>query len=140
MSAPSPFRNLNLGQLVAVLAATLALFFLISFVSKSLQAYRLKTLQASLMVEQGKLMRERDELRKEIERRRSDAWADELLRDAGWVPPGGVRVIPVTATPDPLSKPTPQPSPTPGEISTLRLPTLGGSQWRAWAQLIWGFD
>ena len=34
MSAPNPFRTPSLGQLVAVLAATMALFFMISFVGK----------------------------------------------------------------------------------------------------------
>jgi hypothetical protein len=140
MSAPSPFRPLNLGQLVAVLAATLALFFMISFVGKSLQAHRLQTLQERLAAEQGRLTRERDELIKELERRKSDLWMDELLRDAGWMPPGGVRVIPVTVTPDPAATPAPRPSPTSRQAPSHKFGSFGNPQWRAWGQLIWGFD
>lgn len=140
MSAPSPFRPPSLGQLVAVLAATLALFFMISFVGKSVQAHRLKLLQQRLGLEQQQLIRRRDELQKEVERRQSDLWEAELLRDGGWTPPGGVRVIPVTATPDPASKPTPQAPPTKDQAPLVGLTTFGNPQWRAWVRLIWGFD
>ena len=140
MSAPGPFRPPNLGQLVAVLGATLALFFMISFVGKSVQAHRLKLLQQRLVLEQQQLVRQRDELQKEVERRKSDLWAAELLRDGGWMPPGGVRVIPVTATPDPASKPGPQASPTSAKTAPTGLAVFGNPRWRAWVQLIWGFD
>jgi len=140
MSSPGPFRSPNVGQFVAVLSATIALFFLISFVGKSLQAHRLKLLQERLTMEQRQLVRQRDELEEEVERRKSEPWAAELLRDGGWVPPGGVRVIPVTATPDPASKTAPQISPTRGPSAPAGLAAFGNSQWRAWLKLIWGFD
>ena len=73
-------RSPNIGQLIAVLAATIALFFMISFVGKSLQVHRLRVLQERLVAEQRLLMRERDELQQEVERRKSGLWAEELLR------------------------------------------------------------
>ena len=136
MSAPGPLRSPNIGQLIAVLAATIALFFMISFVGKSLQVHRLRVLQERLVAEQRLLMRERDELQQEVERRKSGLWAEELLRDAGWVPPGGVRVIPVTATPDPASQPKPQSSPASGQGAPAGFTTFNSPQWRAWLRLI----
>jgi hypothetical protein len=125
---------------MAILASTLALFFMVAFVTKSLDAYRLRNWRDRLKGEIGAMVGQHLALEAEAERRSSAGWVEEVLRDAGMVPDGVISVAVVTATPNPSSRPAPtleaEPTPPPPQASGL----LRSPHWRAWMRLLWGFD
>lgn len=128
------------AQIVGILSSTLALFFMVAFASKSLDAYRLRKWRDSLRAEIVDMTRQREELREQARRRQSVAWAEEVLRDAGQVSDDLVSVIAATFTPHPVASPTRRatPSPVPGAAHEEAL--FQSEHWRAWQRLIWGFD
>jgi len=140
VSEHKPSRPVSTAQIAGVLSSTLALFFVIAFVGKSLEAYRLRRWRDSVRVEIASMVRQRDELEQQVRRRQSDAWVEEVLRDAGQISDGLVRVVAVTFTPHPVVSATPGalPAATPAPAAP---PSLFQNQnWRAWQRLIWGFD
>jgi len=135
-----PTKPVTTAQIVAILSSTLALFFLVAFATKSLDAYRLRKWRDNLRVEIAEMVRQRDGLLEQIRRRGSDAWCEEVLRDAGQVSENLVSVVVVTATPNPAASSTPRPSPTSLPASARGQALFEGEHWRAWQRLIWGFD
>ena len=91
-------RAIGVGQVAGIVAFTLALFFVIAFATKSVEAYRLRSWRDRLQGEIDEMHRRRQELEEEITRRQSMSWVDEALRDAGWVAEGVVAVIAIPAT------------------------------------------
>jgi hypothetical protein len=129
-------RSLSVGQMLGILAFTLTLFFMISFASKSVEAYRLRSWRDELRRELAQMERERAELLNEIEYRQSDDWKDQALRDSGWLPPDEIRVVPVPGD-------VPAPIPTvdaPDKAAAQPEPWLlfDNSNWRAWLDLLRG--
>jgi len=124
-------------QLVVVVVTTFALYLILAFAAKSLDAYRLRERKQQLAAEVATLEQERVDLQAELDRRQTTAWLEEVLRDSGLIPEGVVGVVPVTATPAPPT-PTPveQPTPTPAATAEVRL--FANPTWRAWRKLIWG--
>jgi hypothetical protein len=140
MSERGPVRPVTTTQAVGILASTLALFFLVAFVTKAVDAYRLRNWRSRLEVEIAQMTNERQELEQELQRRQSAAWIDEVLRDAGQVPEGGVSVIAVTVVPSPgLATPTPSAGVVVAPRTSERPTMFDNPQWRAWLQLL-GFD
>lgn len=133
-------RTITAAQVVAVLTSTLALFFIAAFVAKSFDAYRLKNWRDRLRAEIEEMIRQRMTLEEEVQRRASQAWLEEALRDAGQVSEGMVGVTIVTATPGPALSPTPTSTPPVPLSSVSKKSLLGGPYWRAWMRLLWGFD
>ena len=140
MSEHRPSRPVSTAQIAGVLSSTLALFFMVAFVGKSLDAYRLSKWRDSLKVEIAGMVRQRDELEEEIRRRRSVGWAEEVLRDGGQVSDDLVRVIAATFTPNPVASPTVRASPTITPVPVADHTLFQSEHWRAWQRLIWGFD
>lgn len=141
MSDRGPMRPVSTTQIVAVLSCTLALFFMVAFVTKSVDAYRLRNWRDRLQAEIDDMLRQRQELEQELERRQGRAWAEEVLRDAGQVPPGGVRILPVPVTPQAVVGAPVQPTPpAAGSGAGAGRALFDNPQWRAWRLLIWGFD
>ena len=140
MSEHRPPKPVTTAQIVGVLCSTLALFFIVAFASKSLDAYRLRKWRDSLTADIADMVREREELREEARRRQSVAWAEEVLRDAGQVSDDQVSVVAATFTPHPVASPMVRATPTvaPGPAHEEAL--FQGEHWRAWQRLIWGFD
>lgn len=121
-----------------VVAATFALYLLLAFATKSLDAYRLRARKEELAGEVATLEQQRADLQAELDRRRTTAWLEEALRDSGLLPEGVVGVVPLTATPapatpTPLEQPTATPQPAVERTSLFANPT-----WRAWRKLVWG--
>lgn len=131
-------RPFGPGQFMVVLSFTLALFFVVAFVTKSAEAYRLRRWAEELHTDIAEMERQIAELQAEVERRRSSAWVDEALRAAGWVPKEGmsVRLVPATALATVIPSPTPS-----GGISTQISPgtLFDNANWEAWRRLILGW-
>jgi len=140
MSESRPSRPVSAAQIAGILSSTLALFFVVAFAGKSLDAYRLSKWRDRLQVEVAEMVRQREELEEEVRRRQSAAWAEEALRDAGQVSDDLVRVIVATFTPSPLESPTRRASPAATPAAAGQDALFQGEHWRAWQRLIWGFD
>jgi len=136
-------QSSRVSPLLGVLALCLTLFFVIAFVSQSLQARRLTAWRDSLAAEIESMERERDDLLLERERRQSPEYADEVLREAGYAPKDAVRVVavPITATPaspgateSAASAPAAEPAgePIPGTQ------WFDNPNWYAWRRLVLG--
>jgi hypothetical protein len=137
MTTPrGPIRPITTAQIIGILAATLALFFMVAFATKSVDAFRLRAWRDQLQGEIEAMRRQREELVEEARRRNSVAWAEEVLRDAGQVGPGMVSVIAVTATPGPTAQPTPEVTPVPVETVAPRYAPFDNPNWDAWWRLI----
>ncbi|NLD43404.1 MAG: hypothetical protein GX657_07915 [Chloroflexi bacterium] len=134
--------RISKSQLAVVVGATLALWFVIAFTSKAIDAYRLRSWRDRLAVEMQQMERERDALRAELERRQTYGWVDERLRDAGLVPDGVVGVIAVAVAPAPtVAAPTGVEGPAePPARETASGGLFDNANWEAWQRLIWGFD
>lgn len=138
-------QSSRVSPLLGVLALCLTLFFVIAFVSQSLQARRLTAWRDSLAAEIESMERECDDLLRERERRESPEYADEVLRQAGYAPKGSVRVVavPITATPaspsaTELLAPEPEPeAETVGDGST-GTQWFDNPNWYAWRRLVLG--
>ena len=142
MTGRSPLRPIATMQLVAVLASTLALFFMFAFASKLVEAYRLRGWRDGLESEISAMRIEKLRLESEIERRKSLAWVDEVLRSAGRLPEGAIAVVPV-----PLDAPYAEQVPRPPRVRSSLIPHVAegiiwfdNQNWEAWRRLIWGFD
>ena len=131
-----PIRPISRTQIIGILAATLALFFMVAFVTESVDAIRLRAWRDQLEDEIEAMQRDREELVEEARRRNSAAWAEEVLRDAGQVGPGMVSVIAVTATPGPTVAPTASATPLLEETPVPRNAPFDNPNWDAWWRLI----
>ncbi len=146
MSEQLPPRPVTRAQILGVLVTTLALFFVVAFATKSLEAYRLSIWRDQLQSEIQGMVRQRDELSEELRRRQSQAYMEETLREAGQVAGGNVSVVVVRVTPGPIATPAPQDIP--ASAPTAALPVVPTSSqglfrnpyWEAWMRLIRGFD
>ena len=142
MDAERTKSGVTTAQIIGVLVFALALFFMVAFATKVVEAYRLRNWRDQLKREIAQMELQKKELQAEIRRRQSEAWVDKVLRDAGWVPEGAERVVVVQVTP----AATPQPAPTPRQ-RMLAVPSVAeeltffhNPHWRAWQRLIFGFD
>ena len=150
MGEPLRPRPLGTGQIMVVLSFTLALFFVVAFVTKSAEAYRLRRWSANLDQEIGEMKRAVGELQAEKQRRQTLAWADEALRGMGWVPEGVVRVVPIPVVGEPLPPPAPASLAREAAAGNEARPGPWGRavagalfdnpEWEAWKRLILGFD
>ncbi len=157
MTTRGPSKGITAAQLMGILAFTLALFFVVSFGTKTVEAYRLRSWRDRLQSDIAEMERERAVLLAEIERRQSMAWVDKVLRASGYVPEGVVRVIvthaepttrdgaalaqaPTAATPDNASEASIDAAPNPSTAVALWSQLFDGPHWEAWHRLIWGFD
>ena len=131
-------KGISTRQVIAILASTLALFFLVAFAIKSVDAYRLRSWRDQLQSEIADMERQRDELQRELERRQSASWVEQVLRDAGKLPEGVVAVVPVPLTPSPMPTAMATPEP-PAPAGPDRL-LFDNPNWTAWKGLIWEFD
>ena len=133
-----PSRSITVAQVVAILASTAVLFFLIAFATKTLDAHRLRVWRDRLQSEIAVMEQERQALAAELARRRSPAWLEEALRDAGLVGEKMVGVVLVTTTPPPQVGATPAPVATPLPATATQGTLFANPHWRAWMQLLWG--
>lgn len=131
-------RPISPQQIVAVLAATLVLFFMVAFTTKSLDAYRLRTWRDRLYEEIAQMEHQREELQEELRRRQSRAWLEEVLRDAGYLPSDVVSVVVYTVTPAPVPDAVVEATPTPTPVPAWSAAWFDNPHWRAWQRLIWG--
>lgn len=136
MSVQRSSRTLSGGQILGILAFTLALFFMFSFAAKSVESYRLRTWRDELRQELADMERERDELWNELQHRQTDAWRDEALRRAGWLPRDVVGVIVVT--PVAVSQTPAPPAAQATEASPEEARLLPGTYWQEWLDLLLG--
>jgi hypothetical protein len=125
-------------QAVIAVAATLGLYLLVSFASKSMDAYRLRLRRDEMALQVATLEQQRTDLQVELARRQTTPWMEEALRDSGLLPTEAVGVVLVTATPGPVA-PTPSAQP----VAASAEPAVGGKlfsnlNWQAWQRLIWG--
>ena len=138
MSQRGPARPISAAQILGVLAFTLALFFMVAFATKSVEAHRLLAWRDRAETEVADMERERQEIEEEMRRRRAPSWSDQVLREAGIVPDGIVSVVGVTYTPNPNATHTPppaSPTPTPPPVEQA---SPGNPNWSSWKRLIWG--
>ncbi len=135
---PRVSRPITVTQVVGMLALVLIVFFIVAFASKAVETYRLRTWLHDMEQEIAAMEREYAALTLEKQRRESDAWIDQALKEAGRVPPG-VLVVRVV-TPEAAPKPEPREI-VPGLVP--RLPEAGeigplfdNPNWKAWMDLI----
>ena len=130
------------SQVAMIVGSALALWFVVAFATKAVDAYRLRAWRDRLAVDIQEMEREREALRAELERRQTYTWVDERLRDAGMVPEGVVSVIAVPVVPVPEGGAAPTEEGATRPVAEWR--TGGGlfdnPHWEAWQRLIWGFD
>jgi len=130
-------------QVALIVGASVLVWFLVAFTAKAVDAWRLRTWRDELQGEITAMQRERDALRRELDRRQTYAWVDEQLRDAGLVPEGVVSVMAVPASPAATEGAEAAPR---SEVPAVPGVPVGGGgafdnpNWEAWQQLIWGFD
>jgi hypothetical protein len=129
-------RGLSAGQMLGILAFTLTLFFMISFASKSVEAYRLRSWRDELRRELSQMERERAELLNEIEYRQSDDWKDQALRDSGRLPPDEIRVVPMPGDVPSLAPVADAPDKAAAQPEPWLL--FDNPNWRAWRDLLRG--
>lgn len=126
----------SLAQLLSVLACTLAIFFIISFVGKALEAYHLRR-QVDLLQEQITLLeKEKVALEDQMEYVRSDAYAEKVAREQlKWSRPGETVFVFV-----PRQANTPQIAPPAATPTRPGLPAPSGwqSHWPEWWALLFG--
>jgi hypothetical protein len=140
MNAKRSPRPVTITQLLGVLAFALALFFMVSFATKSVDAYRLRNWRDQALAEQVVLEHQRQALVDELRYRQSGAWEDEALRNTGQVAPGMVRVVVATRIVTPVPTPTVlAPSAVPSEPPAKRI-WFRNPNWEAWRSLILGFE
>jgi hypothetical protein len=139
MNAKRPTRPVTITQTLGVLAFALTLFFMVSFASKSVDAYRLRNWRDQVLAEKLVLDRQRQALVNELQYRQSGGWEEEALRNTGQVAPGMVRVVVVTRVITPMPTMIP---PTISEVGTPRVRPVWfkNPNWQAWRSLILGFD
>ena len=139
-------RPVSAAQIMGVVTFTLALFFLVAFVTKTVEAYRLRNWRSELQSEIAAMERHKQDLQAEIERRQSLAWLDSQLSDAGYVPNGVVAVVPVPVTSVAGAVATPIPEADAAATGGDAANAVSGAHffdnanWRSWWRLIWGFD
>ena len=131
-------RPISSQQIVAILAATLVLFFMVAFTTKSLDAYRLRSWRDRMRGEIAQMEHQRDELQQELNRRQSRAWMEEVLRDAGYLPGDVISVVAFTVTPAPTPQATEVAEPIPTPVPAWSDAWFDNPHWRAWQRLIWG--
>jgi len=127
-------------QVLIILGATLALFLVVAFSSKAVEAHRLRQWQAELESEIAAMERERDAVAQELERRQNVSWLDERLRQAGLVPAGVVSVIPVPVVEEPVESTMGGVSEASVDEPAERTAFFDNPRWEAWVRLIFGFD
>jgi len=132
-----PSRPITPKQVIVVVAATLALYLVVAFATKSLDAYRLRERRDELRIEVATLEQEQAVLEAELARRQTTPWLEEALRDSGLLPEGVVGVVPVTATPGTVA-PTPSAQPAATEQTPVSRRPFSNPNWQAWQRLIWG--
>ena len=128
---------LGIRRVVGIIAVTLVLCFVVSLVRKAVEAYELRQWIQHLKAEVVELEQERAELLIEIQRRESSTWMDQVLREAGRLPPGVSRVYLVTTeaeTATTMSTPTPTPQPLSEQPRDTGL--FEGENWEAWMRAL----
>jgi len=140
MDEHSPSRPVTAAQVMGIVASTMALFFMVAFVTKSVDAYRLKNWRDRLWGEIDEMIQQRVELEEELQRRESQSWLEEVLRDAGEVGEGMVSVVVAAATPDPRAQVPVSATPASGASASPTGSLLSTPHWKAWMRLLWGFD
>jgi hypothetical protein len=142
MTEPRISRPITVTQVVGMLALVLIVFFIASFASKAVETYRLRAWLYDMEQEIASMERQYAALELEKQRRESEAWIDEALKEAGLMPPD-VLVVRVVA-------PDVAPTPPPREIVPGLAPRLPGAgeigplfdnpNWKAWVDLILNRD
>lgn len=126
----------SLAQLLSVLACTLVVFFVISFVGKALEAYQLRR-QVNLLEAQVKaLENEEAALEDQLEYVRSDAYVEKVAREQlKWSRPGETIFLPLPRLANTLQVVPPSAAPTsPASGTTPRWQ----SHWPEWWSLLSG--
>ena len=128
------------SQIAVIIGATLALYLVMAFASKAVEAHRLRRWQDELEGEIASMERERDDLVQELDRRQSVAWLDERLREAGMVPSGVVSVIAVPVADEQPATGAEVAADSIGDEPVERTAFFDNPRWEAWLRLIFGFD
>jgi len=136
-------QSSRVSPLLGVLALCLTLFFVIAFVSQSLEARRLTAWRDSLAAEIEAMERERDDLLLERERRQAPEYAEQLLREAGYAPKGAVRVVAVAVTATPASPGAVESVTSGSDVEPIPDPSpdtrwFDNPNWYAWRRLVLG--
>jgi len=137
----SRFKRPGKLQLAAVICGTVAVIFVVSFAEKAVQARELLVWRSELEDEIAQLEREKVNLQAELAQRQQPEWYDQVLRDAGYVGEGDVRVVvevvqpeeSVVATDDGIGTAL-----TTSEETTTNGSWFNNDNWRAWQTLLWG--
>src|SRR4030042_5910837 len=99
MLEPKPPKPLTTTQIVSVRAPTLALFFLIAFVTKSVEVHEGEERVTTLVFENQQLSQTRDALFEDREYRQYAPYAEEVVAVTGKVATDEIPVRVNTATP-----------------------------------------
>ncbi|MBC7265307.1 MAG: septum formation initiator family protein [Chloroflexi bacterium] len=126
----------SLAQLLSVLACTLVIFFVISFVGKAIEAYQLQR-QVSLLEAQVKaLEKEGAALEDQLEYVRSDAYVEKVVREQlKWSRPGETVFLPL---PRLANRTQASPLPTTPAGPALVTTPQWQSHWPEWWALLFG--
>lgn len=139
MAEPRIPKPITITQIVGVLALGLILLFIVSYTSKAIETYRLRTWRDNLIQEIQAMERQRQALVAEKERRETKAWIDQALKEAGRVPPDVlvVRVVVPETTPTPATPPRGIALLPPSGVEQLRTITFfDNPNWKAWMDLL----
>ncbi len=127
-------------QLAATICGTFAVIFVVSFAEKAVQARELLAWRSELEDELAQLEREKVNLQTELAQRQQPEWYDQVLRDAGYVNDGDVRVV-VTLQEADETAAVAEDSET-VNVASEETVTSGGwfsnDNWQAWQMLLWG--
>jgi len=147
MTGQRSIRPITVTQVLSVMAVAVALYCLVAFGGKSIEAYRLTKWRSELQAEIESMEREAQLLSQEIERRQSPEWLDQALREAGYVPKDAVRVIIVETTPVATGLATLRQTPDPAQSTSVAktetnesLQLFHNANWEAWKAFLLRFD
>jgi len=123
------------GRIVAVVVVTIALFLVVDFGRRAIDAYRLSRAVAALEEEVAAMRAENEALKERLEYMSTDAHIEEAAREKlRWVEPGDTAVI-VLSSEDkepPLTTPLPSHGTLQGEEVTEK------PNWQRWLDLFFG--
>jgi len=125
-------------DIIIVLASTVAVFFILAFGGKALEAYRLQRHNAMLRAEMAALQKQREQLEARLEYVQTPEYVEEVAREQyKWTRAGEKLIIAIFQhRPVTVVAPTPLPQPL---VMTANAPP--GSHWPEWWKLLAGsFD
>ena len=124
-------------DIVTVVVATAAVFFMLAFGGKALESYRLQRHNAFLRSQIADLEEQREQLQEHLEYVQSPEYVEKVAREQyKWTKPGEKLVVPIFR-----ESPSAPSATGPDQLAAETVTTESASHWSDWLDLLFGpFD